>query len=96
MTPERPTGTRFWALGAIVEIFERAGTRRAVVVLDSGAAIEVALDCGRDVHLGDRVSVEGTIAIEGVAAPSIPAATGLTISRRVADDEFLARHWSGS
>lgn len=75
MTADNLPETRVWATGAVVEIFERAGAARALVLLDSGAVIDVALAREHDVHLGDRMSVEAIVAIDGVAAVSTAGPT---------------------
>jgi hypothetical protein len=68
MTGDRADISRFRALGAVVEILERGGNRRVVVVLDSGTVIDVPLECACDLHLGDRVTVEGWLEVNAVSA----------------------------
>jgi len=89
MTADSAPPSRFRALGSVAEILDRDGCPRVLVVLDAGALIEVAIDSAGDVHLGDRVSVEGSLALNGRAEASAavtgvpPDETGSLVARRV-------------
>jgi hypothetical protein len=69
MTTGSGSPTRFRVIGEVVEVFEREGDRRVVVVLESGAVLELELDCAGDVRLHDRVTVEGSLAVDAIAGP---------------------------
>jgi hypothetical protein len=51
--------------GEIVETFEKSGSRFAKVVLRP-CHLEVVLDASTDIHLGDAVTVDATLAIARV------------------------------
>jgi len=64
MTSQRPEQTRtFAAEGAVVEIFEEAGERRAKVVLKPGTVVDIAASGVPELHLGERVVFDGVITI---------------------------------
>ncbi len=58
--PDPGRGFLFAAEGEVVEIFDETQGIRARVVLKSGTLIDVTAARGTDVHLGDRVVIEGT------------------------------------
>jgi hypothetical protein len=51
-----------WAEGEVVEILEGRGVRRAKVV-SAGALVEVAALGDREIHLGDRIALAGSVVI---------------------------------
>jgi hypothetical protein len=66
----------FAGVGEVVEILEGVGERRAKVMLDSGLVLDVTVESAADVHLGDRVVVEGCILVErlrATASDAVPA-----------------------
>jgi hypothetical protein len=64
MASQRPEQTRsFAAEGAVVEIFEEAGERRAKVLLKPGTVLDVAASGVPELHLGERVEFDGVITI---------------------------------
>jgi hypothetical protein len=77
MTPAASAG-RFRVLGQVVEIVQGSDGRQMVVVLDSGTIIEVPLDDGDDLHLGDRITVEGLLAIGRLTSPGDSTAASAT------------------
>ena len=52
--------------GEVVEILEKPGQRRARVMLDPRAVVDISAGSITDVHLGDRVVISGSITIERV------------------------------
>ena len=52
--------------GEVVEILEKPGQRRARIMLDPRAVVDIAAGGITDVHLGDRVVISGSITIERV------------------------------
>ena len=52
--------------GEVVEILEKPGQRRARIMLDPRAVVDISAGGITDVHLGDRVVISGSITIERV------------------------------
>jgi hypothetical protein len=52
--------------GEVVEILEEPGQRRARIMLDPRAVVDISAGATTDVHLGDRVVISGSITIERV------------------------------
>ena len=52
--------------GQVIEILERGGQRRARVCLEAHTVLDVSMAELGDLHLGDRVTITGTLAIERV------------------------------
>jgi hypothetical protein len=69
MGEHRPTGSppsQTCALslkGEVVEIFEEGGQRLAKIVLEARSVLEVAVTNPQDVHLGDRVVIDGALTV---------------------------------
>lgn len=67
----------FTGVGEVIEILEGPGQCRAKVMLDSGLVLEVTVERAADIHLGDRVVIEGSILIERLRATCGDAASTL-------------------
>jgi len=52
--------------GEVVEILEKPGQRRARIMLDPRAVVDISAGGINDVHLGDRIVISGSITIERV------------------------------
>jgi hypothetical protein len=79
MTSQRLEQSRsFAAEGAVVEIFEEAGERRAKVVLRPGTVLDIPASGVPELHLGERVAFDGVITIVRMR----PAADAATASER--------------
>ena len=52
--------------GEVVEILEKPGQRRARIMIDPRAVVDISAGSITDVHLGDRVVISGSITIERV------------------------------
>jgi hypothetical protein len=52
--------------GEVVEILEKSGQRRAKIMLEPRAVVDISAGGITDVHLGDRVVISGSITIERV------------------------------
>jgi hypothetical protein len=65
--------------GQVVELFEQDGERRARIVLRLPAVLDIAAGAMPDIHLGDRVVVDGSITVTAVRAHTCddPVARGV-------------------
>ena len=52
--------------GEVVEILEKSGQRRAKIMLEPRAVVDISAGGITDVHLGDHVVISGSITIERV------------------------------
>lgn len=59
----RQSAQAFVVEGEVVEILQEAGELRAKVVLRPGTVLDVTVS-SPEVHLGDRVGIEGTMTVE--------------------------------
>lgn len=62
--PTRPRG--FSAIGEVVQICDRSGATLAKILLAPGTIVELAVPEPSDVHLGDRVVVDGALLVRRV------------------------------
>lgn len=51
--------------GTIVETFEKRGTLFAKIHITGGYA-DIPIECHRDAHLGDKISVDGSISCASI------------------------------
>jgi hypothetical protein len=69
MSEHRPTGSppgltcALSLKGEVVEIFEQGGQRLAKIVLEARSVLDVAVANAQDVHLGDRVVIDGALTV---------------------------------
>jgi hypothetical protein len=77
--PRRRQAQSLLLEGQVVELFERAGERRARIVLRLPAFLDIAAGAMSDIHLGDQVVVDGSITVTAVRAQSYddPVAPGV-------------------
>jgi hypothetical protein len=66
MAAESATGQALSLAGEVVLIFERGGRRVARVRLEPATIVDISAESLGDVHLGDRIVVSGSLAIERV------------------------------
>ncbi len=66
MAAESPSGQALSLAGEVVLIFERGGRRVARVRLEPPTIVDVPAEGLGDVHLGDRVVVSGSLAVDRV------------------------------